>query len=217
MGGLVLIGIPIGFRAIGGMDALRAELDPAMLQLTAISPVQFINWAITIMPIWFVGMTLYQRIFACRSEKEAKKAWFIAGLFEWPIMAFMGVLLGLFARVAWQQGLFTELGFAPGASIDPEMGLPLLLRSVLPVGLMGIMMASYFSAIMSTADSCLMAASGNIMTDIFRPFFDRQKGTLLLKSQLVTLGIGLLAIVIATTLESVLDLMLLSYAFMVSG
>lgn len=217
MGGLVFIGIPVGYQAIGGMEALRAELAPAMLQLSNISGVQLINWAITIMPIWFVGMTLYQRIFACRSEKEAKKAWFIAGLFEWPIMAFMGVLLGLFAKVAWQQGLFTELGFASGASIDPEMGLPLLLRTVLPVGLMGIMMASYFSAIMSTADSCLMAASGNIMTDIFRPFFDRQRGTLLMKSQLVTLGIGLLAILIATTLESVLDLMLLSYAFMVSG
>ena len=217
MGGLVFIGIPVGYHAIGGMDAVRAELSPAMLQLSNISGVQFINWAITIMPIWFVGMTLYQRIFACRSEKEAKKAWFVAGLFEWPVMAFMGVLLGLFAKVAWQQGMFAELGFAAGADIDPEMGLPLLLRSVLPIGLMGIMMASYFSAIMSTADSCLMAASGNIMTDIFRPFFDRQKGTLLMKSQLVTLGIGLLAIVIATTLESVLDLMLLSYAFMVSG
>jgi SSS family solute:Na+ symporter len=217
MGGLVFIGIPVGYNAIGGMEALRTELAPAMLQLSNISGVQLINWAITIMPIWFVGMTLYQRIFACRSEKEAKKAWFIAGLFEWPIMAFMGVLLGLFAKVAWQQGMFAELGFPSGGDIDPEMGLPLLLRTVLPVGLMGIMMASYFSAIMSTADSCLMAASGNIMTDIFKGFFDRQKGTLLMKSQLVTLGIGLLAIVIATTLESVLDLMLLSYAFMVSG
>jgi SSS family solute:Na+ symporter len=32
--------------------------------------------------------------------------------------------------------------------------------------LMGLMLSSYFSAILSTADSCLMAASGNIVTDI---------------------------------------------------
>ena len=217
MGGLVFIGIPMGYHAIGGMEAIRAELAPEMLQLSTISWVQLLNWAITIMPIWFVGMTLYQRIFACKSEKEAQKAWFIAGLFEWPVMAFMGVLLGLFAKVAWQQNLFAELGFAAGQAIDPEMGLPLLLRQVLPVGLMGIMVAAYFSAIMSTADSCLMAASGNVMTDVFGRFFSKTKGTLLLKSQLVTLGIGIVAIVIATTLESVLDLMLLSYAFMVSG
>ncbi len=31
---------------------------------------------------------------------------------------------------------------------------------------MGLMLSAYFSAIMSTADSCLMAASGNINTDV---------------------------------------------------
>lgn len=39
-----------------------------------------INWAFTIIPIWFVGMTLYQRIYASRDEKNARRAWFIAGL-----------------------------------------------------------------------------------------------------------------------------------------
>jgi SSS family solute:Na+ symporter len=27
--------------------------------------------------------------------KKQKKAWIIAGVFEWPIMAFMGVILGM--------------------------------------------------------------------------------------------------------------------------
>jgi SSS family solute:Na+ symporter len=39
-------------------------------------------------------MTLYQRIYASKGPKEAK-AWIIAGVFEWPIMAFMGVILGM--------------------------------------------------------------------------------------------------------------------------
>jgi SSS family solute:Na+ symporter len=37
------------------------------------------------------------------------------------------------------------------------------------MGLMGLMLSSYFS-ILSTADSCLMAASGNIVTDIIAKF-----------------------------------------------
>jgi len=217
LSGLVFIGIPMGYHAIGGWDAIKSELAPEMLRLNNISWAQFFNWAITIIPIWFVGMTLYQRIYACRTTKEAQKAWFVAGLFEWPIMAFMGVLLGLFAKVAFQQGMFAELGFAAGSDIDPEMGLPLLLRSILPIGLMGIMMAAYFSAIMSTADSCLMAASGNIVTDIFGKYFLNGKMDILRWSQIVTLIVGAIAIMIATTLESVLDLMLLSYSFMVSG
>jgi len=43
---------------------------------------------------------------------------------------------------------------------------------------MGLMMSAYFSAIMSTADSCLMAASGNIQTDIFNTFFSKRKNKL---------------------------------------
>lgn len=215
--GLVFIGLPLGYSAIGGMEGLRNELEPAMLGLSNISWVQFFNWAITIIPIWFVGMTLYQRIYACRSTRDAQRAWFIAGLFEWPVMAFMGVLLGLFGRVAFEQGLLQPLGFAPGTDIDPEMGLPLLLRTVLPVGLMGIMLAAYFSAVLSTADSCLMAASGNLVTDLLGRFFEKSKVSMLRWSQAATLLVGLVAIWLASSLESVLELMLLSYSFMVSG
>ena len=166
MAGLILIGIPLGYIKVGGWDAIVTYLPDNFLSLTNISYVQFVNWLITIVPIWFVGMTLYQRIYASRDEKTAKKAWFIAGLFEWPIMAFMGITLGLLGRVAFEQGMFTEFGYAPGDLIDEEIGLPLLLTHIFPVGLMGLLMSSYFSAIMSTADSCLMAASGNFITDI---------------------------------------------------
>jgi Na+/proline symporter len=41
------------------------------------------------------------------------------------------------------------------AGIDTEICLPMLIRTVLPAGLMGLMMSTYFSAILSTADKCL--------------------------------------------------------------
>ncbi len=218
MAGLIFIGIPLGYNAIGGMDAIRETVPPKFMSLTNLEPVQFINWFVTIVPIWFVGMTLYQRIYACKDEKTAKRAWYIAGLFEYPIMAFMGVLLGLFSRVAADQGMFDYAGFGSIGAIDAEMGLPMLLRTVLPAGLMGLMLSAYFSAIMSTADSCLMAASGNVVTDILGRWTDGKSQKIMLRSsQIVTLIIGVLALVIATFMKNVLELMLLSYAFMVSG
>ncbi|MBU1720983.1 MAG: sodium:solute symporter family protein, partial [Bacteroidetes bacterium] len=141
MVGLVFIGIPLGFVKVGGWEAIRTYLPDNFLSLANISFVQCVNWLITIVPIWFVGMTLYQRIYASRDEKTAKKAWFIAGLFEWPIMAFMGVALGLLGRVAFEQGMFTEFGYAPGSPIDEEIGLPLLLTHIFPIGLMGLLMS----------------------------------------------------------------------------
>ncbi|MFD2433682.1 hypothetical protein ACFSO9_09140 [Mesonia maritima] len=80
---------------------------------------------------------------------------------------------------------------------------------------MGLMLSAYFSAIMSTADSCLLAASGNFVTDILGLKQENPKAIKI--SQIVTFFIGFSAILIATFMTSVLDLMLLSYSFMVSG
>ncbi len=217
--GLIFIGIPIAYIEIGGMEAIRATVAPEMLTLTNVSWQDLVYWAVTIIPIWFVGMTLYQRIYACKDEKTAKRAWYLAGVFEWPIMAFLGVLLGLFAKVGADQGMFEYLGAADISDTDPETGLPMLLRTVLPVGFLGIMMAAYFSAILSTADSCLMASSGNVVTDIIGRFtpFDSENPKFVRISQVVTLVIGGLALLLAGTMTNVLDLMLDSYAFMVSG
>lgn len=217
--GLVFIGIPFAYIEIGGMEAIRATVSPEMLSLTNVTWQDLVYWAVTIIPIWFVGMTLYQRIYACRDEKTAKRAWYLAGFFEWPVMAFLGVLLGLFARVAADQGMFAYLGAGDIAATDPETGLPMLLRTVLPVGFLGVMMAAYFSAILSTADSCLMASSGNIVTDIIGKFlpFDSNSEKFVRTSQAVTLIIGLIAILLAGAMNNVLNLMLDSYAFMVSG
>lgn len=218
--GLIFIGIPISYNAVGGWEGVSKAVDPALLTMTNITWQQAVDWAVTILPIWFVGMTLYQRIYACNDEKTAKRAWYLAGLFEWPVMAFMGVLLGLFAKVAFMQGMFDYLGVPETLSAyDSEQGLPMLLRTVLPVGLMGLMMSAYFSAILSTADSCLMAASGNVVSDVIGYFrdVDHESDTFLRFSQITTLIIGSAALLIATTMTNVLDLMLYSYAFMVSG
>jgi solute:Na+ symporter, SSS family len=219
IGGLCFVGLPMAYFAVGGYDVIRNTLSPQFFSLGNITWQTIVNWAVTIIPIWFVGMTLYQRIYASRDVNEAKKAWFIAGLFEWPVMAFMGVALGLLARVGAEQGMFAYMGFANASVMDAEMGLPLLLRTILPVGLMGVMMSVYFSAILSTADSCLMAASGNVLTDIIGKMSTKANNELwqLRMSQLLTLILGIVALFLASLMQNVLEMMLYSYAFMVSG
>jgi SSS family solute:Na+ symporter len=219
MAGLIFLGIPLSWVAVGGWDAIQAALPDEFFSFSNLSWQQFLNWMVTILPIWFVGMTLYQRIYASRSVSEARKAWIIAGLFEWPIMAFMGVGLGLISRVAYQNGMFEALGFAAGSGIDAEMGLPLLLRTIMPVGLMGLILSAYFSAILSTADSCLMASSSNMMHDLLQRLFPNAitVQVAMKASKLMTFLLGVFAVIIAMQLTEVLSLMLYSYAFMVSG
>ena len=206
LGGLLLLGVPYALIEVGGIVKLKQSLPAEFFNLNNISFVQFINWFFTIVPIWFIAMTLYQRIYACRDTKDAKRAFYIAGIFEYPIMAFLGVFLGMTARV-----------FFPEA--EPEMAMPMLLRDVLPVGITGIIIASYFSAIMSTADSCLIASSGNFVNDIIEKYFLRESSDeqLIRISQIVTLFIGGMTLFIASSFNTVLEIILHAYSFMVAG
>ena len=206
LGGLVFLAIPIALVEVGGLSGMRAALPADHFRLGAVEPRRLLNWAVTIIPIWFVGMTLYQRIYACRSVGDARKAWYLAGLLEYPLMAFSGVVLGMAARVLYP-------------TVDPEMGLPLLIAEVLPAGVAGLVIAAYFSAIMSTADSCLMASSGNFVSDLaarLLPWARSDRAQMRL-SMLVTAVVGVLAVLLAASFRSVLDAILYAYAFMVSG
>lgn len=204
--GLIGFGIPFAYFEIGGWEVISSKLPSSHFSLTNVSIVQIFNWFITIIPIWFIAMTLYQRMYACKNEREAKKAFFIAGVFEYPVMAFMGVFLGMMARV-----MFPEA--------EAEMGLPMLLKSVLPAGVAGIVIAAYFSAIMSTADSCLIASSGNFVNDLIEQYLVRDKDHkyIMRLSQVVTLLIGVITVVIAGYFATVLEIILHAYSFMVAG
>ncbi|MFQ5536501.1 MAG: sodium:solute symporter [Gemmatimonadota bacterium] len=205
MVGLAAFAIPLTLVEVGGLTGLRESLPAGHLSLTRVDFVTLVNWFITIAPIWVVGMTLYQRMFATRSVRDAQKAWFIAGLFEWPAMAFAGVGLGMMSRVLFP-------------AIDPELGIPMLLTTVLPAGIAGIVVASYFSAVMSTADSCLIASSGNAVGDLLqRGRWRVSEDGLVRVSKLATLVLGLGAVALALSFTAVLDAILQAYAFLVAG
>ena len=163
---------------MGSATELTA-MAPEMLSLDNVTTLQFATWMVTIVPIWFVAMTLYQRIHASRDVASAKRAWFFAGLLEYPGMAFIGAALGMFARVCYP-------------TVDPEIGLPLLIRDVLPVGATGLVPAAYFAAIMSTADSYLLATVGNLVDDIFGRFVapSSSERSLLILSRVLILAVG---------------------------
>ncbi|MBW2733301.1 MAG: sodium:solute symporter family protein, partial [Deltaproteobacteria bacterium] len=212
---IVVLRVLLGHE-LGGLPGMRSSLPAAYFSLGNIAPLTFVNWMVTIIPIWLVGMTLYQRMYACKDERAAKRAWYVAGFFEYPVMAsgffeypvmaFMGVFLGMCARVAFP-------------SAEAEMGLPLLIKNILPTGLVGLVTASYFSAIMSTADSCLMASSSNFVNDLLARHLPIRgsAASMVRLSRLVTLVVGAIAVVVASRFTKVLKAILFAYSFMVAG
>lgn len=210
--GLVFLAIPFALHSIGGLSALREQLPREFFSLGNIPASTFINWMVSIVPIWLVGMTLYQRMYACKGVKEGRKAWFIAGLFEYPVMSFMGVFLGMCARAMYPELIEVEGG--------QELGLPRLINDVLPIGITGVVAAAYFSAIMSTADSCLMASSGNIVGDLLHRYVlkkDTRDRSLMRWAQIVTLILGIVAVIYAKQFGTVIEGVFNAYGFLVAG
>ena len=204
--GLMFFAIPFSFFNIGGLEVIKDALSEMHFSLFNIKPSLFINWMVTIIPMWFIGMTIYQRIYACKNTREAQRAWYVAGVLEYPIIAFLGVSLGMMARVQFPQA-------------DPEMGIALLIRSALPIGVTGIVIAAYFSAIMSTADSCLIASSGNFLNDILQRYFMKSYShqSIMRASQLLTFILGCITLIIASSFATVLEIILHAYSLMVGG
>lgn len=54
-----------------------------------------------------------------------------------------------------------------------DMAYPYLLKEVLPAGLLGIMFAALFGAVMSTLDSMLNSAATIFTMDIYKPYFNK--------------------------------------------
>jgi len=97
--------------------------------------------------------------------------------------------------------------------------LPLLIRDVLPIGATGLILAAYFAAIMSTADSCLLASVGNLVDDIIATHVApaSSERAMLRLSRVLTLIVGFGSVAFALYVPTVIESILLAYSFMVAG
>jgi sodium/proline symporter len=166
--GSLLLLLAISIIKCGGFNGVLtqlAEIDPALVNLSpADLPLGFIpffiGWAVAGFGV--VGqphiMVRAMAIDNADNVAKARNIKVIAGF----IAAFASLGVGLTARV-----LLPNLLDNGG---DAELTLPLLSLELLPVALVGLMLAGIFSATMSTADSQILSCSAALTQDIFPEF-----------------------------------------------
>ena len=153
--------LPYVMGAVGGFAGVRAALgDGALSPLGTVPPLYSLAFALTALSV-LVEPLFYQRIFAARDGGAVRRA------FLWGIV--------LWAAYDWAT---TAVGMAGGAMMATGVLPPdtprdqVLLRVVpmyLPVGLSGFFLGGCLAAAMSTFDSYLLVAAGNLVYDIYRP------------------------------------------------
>lgn len=149
-----------------------------------------------IAPVFFsiIEQDLAQRCFAAKTKRVATISALLAALFL-LVFALVPIILGMYAKTQ---------GIVPGPGESP---LVLLFQAKLsPFGLT-IVACALLAAICSTADSLLGAASTNLIAD-FLP----SKGSFSLPvARLLTLLLGIVALIIAFNFNDVIDIIIKSY------
>lgn len=118
------------------------------------------------------GGEFVQRMSAARTEKEAEKAAWLFNALHYVVRVWPWILVALVALVVF-----------PGLE-DPEKGYPLLMLKYLPAGALGIVVASFVAAFMSTVSTQINWGASYLVNDLYARFVNPQAS----QARLVALG-----------------------------
>ncbi|MEW6545859.1 MAG: sodium:solute symporter [Bacillota bacterium] len=201
--GIFFLALPLGLAKVGGWAALTAKLEPHYFSLTNIGGKTILAYFLLFFFGIIIGQDIWQRVFTARNPRVARTGTILAGLYG----IFYGVAMAIIGMVALV--LFPKLP-------DPQYALPMVAIHALPPGATGILLAAAISALMSTADGCMLASSTVLVTDLILPlsrrqFTDQDKQRLV---RLFTFLAGLVAIVCAVWIQDILAALDLAYALL---
>lgn len=149
---------------------------------------------------------LAQRIHTAKNPEEAEKGslWFNAANFivrTWP-----WILTALVTLVVFPLDDPTRY-FAEGNLVrgDREMGYPVLMKLILPSGILGIVFASLMAAFMSTADTHINWGASYLVNDFYLRFVNpgADDKTLVRMSRTAVVLMSVIAILVATQISSI--------------
>ncbi|AAS71461.1 sodium:solute symporter family protein [Leptospira interrogans] len=149
---------------------------------------------------------LAQRIHTAKNPKEAEKGslWFNIANFmvrTWPWILTALVTLVVFP-LHDPTKYFSE-GWIVGG--DREMGYPILMKLILPNGILGIVFASLMAAFMSTADTHINWGASYLVNDFYLRFVHPKADdkTLVKASRIAVVTMSIIAILVATQIQSI--------------
>jgi SSS family solute:Na+ symporter len=203
---ILVIGLPLalyfGMQQVGGWSVVMSNVPSNHLSLLGEMPVMAF---ISLFLVFLLGETLVppylQRLLIGKDAKAVARGTLWSGLFSFPFFFISGAI-GLVA-----------LTMAP--DLNPNLAIPYVVQTALPVGISGLVVAAIICVVMSSADSFLNSAAVAFSNDIVKPLKRKPLGEKqeLLLAKIVTFTVGILAIVFAIKIQSVLDILVYSYHF----
>jgi Na+/proline symporter len=162
--------------------------------------------------MWYVagvtdgGTYFAQRMLSAKNERHAALGYLWYAVAHYAIRMWPWIVVGFAAAVMFPYTRDAVTGEYPGGAVA-ENGYVKVMLAVLPTGLLGLLIASFLAAFMSTVSTQLNLGASYLLNDLYRPFI-RKNGSekhYVLVSQLFTVLIALVGIVISLFLRSISD------------
>ena len=195
-------------KAVGGPNAMITKLQAMTaegtlsIDLTAMVPAQWwksLGFLLLFSPLfWFADGELapIQRLMACRSEKDAMLSQLVKTSANLAIRSWPWIICGLASVI-----LIPKIA-------DVNLVYPTLIKQLMPHGLIGLMMASFIAAFLSSTESYMNLGSAYFMNDLYRRFIASHKNEhhYVSASRFVTIAIALLGILVAVFSNNIFTL-----------
>lgn len=181
--------VPFAISSAGGLSVITEGVPEAHLNWVGIGLLQIISWYLMYVMTAGASQFFLQRVWAAKSLFTARVGTLLAGIFVFFFGLFTAAA-GLLAKATGPDDLDGRLAFA----WSMENHLPSIAAALL--------LAAAVAAVMSGADSFLLAGSTTFVNDIYIPVRERSgascsEGERVLVSRLVVVVLGLLAAFIA--------------------
>jgi SSS family solute:Na+ symporter len=201
--GVLLLLLPIALYSTGGFDSLATRVPPGFFDFGHIGTEKIIAYLLTYTLGLLIGQDIWQRVLTARSDKVATAGGVACGVYC-VIYGLAGALIGIAAR-----SLYPHLA-------SPDDAFSTIVTGQLPVGVRGLVLAAALAALMSTSSGALIACSTVAANDIWAKLRSGRVAGVH-GNRLATLILGVITIVSATLLDSVVDALTVAYNLLVGG
>ena len=186
IGAVILAVYAVG--AVGGLGALTQRLAGSPL-LATIPPGPSTSgtgwlespqgWFLSLILIqWWAwkntdgGGVIVQRLVSCRNERHAMLSVLWFNIAHYCLRSWPWVVTALASVVLIPDATLSTTQF--GATfIDHERAYPRLIPMLLPIGLRGVVLASFFAAFLSTVSTQLNWGASYLVNDVYKRFMNR--------------------------------------------
>lgn len=208
---LVILGIALPIFLLNGVQIsdVVAKVPPSMLDfMGGVPPATILAWFLTMTPICFIDVSLWQRASSSKSKTVARRSIWVSTIlyFGYSVAIVLIGVLGFY----YYPNLVKDYGTA-------DVVMPVMIMNHLPTVMIGLSIAAILAVIMSTAASVLMVAGMTVSRDIarfFRPSISEKGG--LVTARVAVILIGVLGITFALLMRGIFDMMLLSFALFIA-